>query len=173
MALRFSEKQERVTKMNSFINQSVSVVLANYRGLSVKDVTDLRMLAKKNAVSINIVRNSLAVLAVKDTPFACMEEYFKGPVLMASSTEDLSAPVKLLYNFAKANMSLQIVALSFGDKLWELDNIQKATKLPTKDEAIAQLMSLMQAPVRNLVCALNDIPTRLVRVLAQRAEQIS
>jgi len=161
------EKRRVVAEINSAMNGTVAVVIADYRGLSANDFTALRMRAKSANVSLRVVRNALARRAVRDTRFDCLQEAFKGPVLLGFSNDELSAPAKLFRSFIKENHSLEVKAISLGDELLDADKIDLIAGMPDRNEALAQLLCILKAPMTQLAQALLDIPGQVVRAIEQ------
>lgn len=166
MALKLNDKRVLVEDINKHAAQAMSAVIADYRGLGVSQMTELRAKARSEGVYLKVVRNTLARRAVQETEFECLAESFVGPSLLAFSLTDPGAAARLFKDFAKENEKFDIRALSVGGKVYGKENIDMLAKLPTKDQAISMLMSVMQAPITKLARTLNEVPTKMVRVLA-------
>jgi large subunit ribosomal protein L10 len=134
-------------------------------------MTELRKLARESQVSVRVVRNTLAKLALKGTEFECAESAFKGPSLLAFSMEDPGAAARIFKDFAKANAKFEVKALAVSGQLMGPDQLDVLAKLTTRDQALSMLMSVMQAPATKLVRTLNEVPGKLVRTLAAVREQ--
>ena len=165
MALSYREKEAVVAEVAGVAGSALSAVAAEYRGLSVSQLTELRAKARENGVYVRVVKNSLARLAVKGTEFECMNDRFEGPLMLAFSKEDPGSAARLFRDFAKDNDQLKITLGAVGGDTIEAADIGKLANLPTRDEAIAQLMSVMQAPVAKFVRTLNEVPGKLVRTV--------
>ena len=165
MALTYAEKQAVVAEVANVAAGASSAVAAEYRGLTVSQLTELRAKARESDVYVRVVKNSLARLAVKGTEFECMNERLSGPLMLAFSREDPGAAARLFRDFAKTNEKLQITLGAVGGETIEGADIGKLANLPTRDEALAQLMSVMQAPVTKLARTLNEVPGKLVRTV--------
>lgn len=165
MALSYVEKQAVVAEVADVAGSALSAVAAEYRGLSVSQLTDLRAKARQNGVYVRVVKNSLAKLAVKGTEFECMNDRLSGPLMLAFSQEDPGSAARLFRDFAKENDNLVITVGAVGGETIDAGDIGKLANLPTRDEAIAQLMSVMQAPVAKLARTLNEVPGKLVRTV--------
>jgi len=159
-------KKQIVSEVNDVASGALSAVVAEYRGLTVADMTTLRNKARDNGVYLRVVRNTLAKLAVEGTDFVCMQEAFTGPVICAFSKDEPGSAARLLKEFSKEYESMNVTALSIGGKLLGADQINAVASLPTHDEALAQLMSVMNGPITKLTRTLNDVPGKLVRVVA-------
>lgn len=171
MALRLEDKKAIVANVNETATNALSLVIADARGVNVTDMTALRKLARENQVHLQVVRNTLAKRAIEGTDFECVQEALAGPSIFGFSMEDPGAAARLFKDFAKANESFEIKALSVGGKLLEAGQIDALAKLPTRDEALAQLASVMIAPVTKLVRTLNEVPTKVTRVVSAVAEE--
>lgn len=165
MALSYAEKQAVVAEVADVAGSALSAVAAEYRGLSVSQLTDLRAKARENGVYVRVVKNTLARLAVKGTEFECMNDRLSGPLMLAFSKEDPGSAARLFRDFAKENDQLVITVGAVGGETIDAGDIGKLANLPTRDEAIAQLMSVMQAPVAKLARTLNEVPGKLVRTV--------
>ena len=165
MALTQAEKRAVVAEVAEVAATAHSAVAAEYRGLTVDKLTDLRVEARKTGVYVRVVKNSLARRAVEGTEFECMQESLSGPLMLALSTEDPGSAARLFRDFAKDNDDFKVTLGAVGGETLDASEIGKLANLPTRDEAIAQLMSVMQAPVAKLVRTLNEVPGKLVRTV--------
>lgn len=165
MALTYAEKQAVVAEVADVAGSALSAVAAEYRGLSVGKLTDLRAKARENGVYVRVVKNSLAKRAIQGTEFECMQDHLSGPLVLAFSKEDPGAAARLFRDFAKENDQLKITLGAVGGETIEAADIGKLANLPTRDEALAQLMSVMQAPITKFVQTLNEVPGKFVRTL--------
>ena len=165
MALTQAEKRAVVAEVAEVAATAHSAVAAEYRGLTVDKLTDLRAEARKTGVYVRVVKNSLARRAVEGTEFECMQESLSGPLMLAFSTEDPGSAARLFRDFAKDNDDFKVTLGAVGGETLDASEIGKLANLPTRDEAIAQLMSVMQAPVAKLVRTLNEVPGKLVRTV--------
>lgn len=171
MALNLEAKKEIVSEVADVASEAHSAVAADYRGLSVADMNQLRVQARSAGVYLRVVRNTLAKRAVEGTEFDCMKSSLVGPLVLAFGQNEPSAPARLLKDFAKENDGLEVKFFSVGGELHDGKNIDVLAKLPTRDEAIAQLMSVMQAPIAKFVRTLAEPQAKLVRTLAAIRDQ--
>lgn len=171
MALRLDEKQAIVAEVNQAAGVALSAVVSDYRGLTVSQMTDLRVKARQSGVYLKVVRNTLARRAVAGTEYECLNEAFTGPTMLAFSQEDPGAAARLLKDYARENEALKVRALSVGGVVYGAEDIDRLAKLPTRDEALALLMAVMQAPITKLVRTFNDVPGRVVRAFAAVRDQ--
>ncbi len=165
MALTYAEKQAVVAEVAEVAGSALSAVAAEYRGLSVSQLTALRATARDSGVYVRVVKNSLARLAVKGTEFECMNDRLSGPLMLAFSKEDPGAAARLFRDFAKTNDKLVITLGAVGGETIEAGDIGKLANLPTRDEALSLLMAVMQAPVTKLARTLKEVPGKLVRTV--------
>ncbi len=171
MPIGLKEKQAIVAEVNETASNALSAVLADYRGVSVSDMTALRKTAREQNVHVQVIRNTLAKRAFEGTEFECLSEALLGPNIVAFSLEDPGAGARVFKDFAKENDEFDIKALSVGGKLLPAEQIDALAKLPTRDEALALLMATMMAPANKLARTLNDIPGRVTRVVAAVRDQ--
>ncbi len=166
MALRLEDKKAIVAEVADVAAKALSAIAADYRGLTVTEMTDLRAKARKNGVYLRVVRNTLAKRALENTGFACMQNSLVGSVFLAFSQEDPGAVARLLKDAIRDYEKLTICALALGGKLLSIGDIEAVAKLPTRDQALAILMSVMQAPVTKLVRTIAEPYAMLVRTVA-------
>lgn len=166
MTLRLEQKKEIVASVSDIANRSMTLVAADYRGLTVGDMTALRSQARKAGVNLLVARNTLVRRALKDTQFECVNESLVGPILLAFAGEELSAGARLIRDFAKTNDKLVVKVVSIGGKLLDGKQLDSIAKLPTRDEAIAKLLGVLQAPIAKFVQTLAAPQSKLVRTLA-------
>lgn len=166
MVLKIEDKKSIVNEVAQVAKQALSLVAAQYSGLTVVQLTELRRLAREKNVYIRVVRNTLARRALEGTQFDCMQPELIGPLLLAFSQEDPGAAARLFRDFAKQNEKLKVTALAIESKLLPPEHLNSLANLPTRNEAIAQLMSVMKAPITKLVQTMAGPHTKLVRTLA-------
>ena len=171
MALRLEDKKAFVKEVNAVAGDSVTAVAAEYRGLSVAEMTALRKEARDAGVYMRVVKNTLARRAVEGTEFECMQDTLKGPILLAFAKEDPGAAARVIKNFAKENQHLQAVSLSAGGQLMPGSDLAMLADLPTLDQARAMLLGVFVAPMSQLVRTLAEPPAMLARTLSARGEQ--
>ena len=165
MALTLEEKKAVVAEVSDVAGKAFSAVASEYRGLTVEQVTELRVKARESGVYLRVVKNTLARRAIQGTEFECMQDHLSGPLVLAFSKEDPGAAARLFREFAKENDQLKITLGAVGGETIEAADIGKLANLPTRDEALAQLMSVMQAPITKFVQTLNEVPGKFVRTL--------
>jgi large subunit ribosomal protein L10 len=171
MALRLEDKKALVKEVNAVAGDSVTAVAAEYRGLSVAEMTELRKEARNAGVYLRVVKNTLARRAVEGTDFECMQDTLKGPILLAFAKDDPGAAARVIRDFAKGHKALQAVSLSAGGQVLPGSDLSMLAELPTLDQARAMLLGVMMAPMSQLVRTLAEPPAMLARTLSARSEQ--
>lgn len=166
MALSLAEKQAIVAEVAVVAKDAHSAVVAEYAGLESNDMNELRAKARAGGVYLRVVKNSLAKRAIEGTDYECLSETLVGPMIIAFSQEDPGCAARVLKDYAKGNDKLVIKALSVSGQLLAASELDRLANLPTKDQAISMLMSVMQAPVAKLARTLNEVPGKLVRTVA-------
>ena len=171
MALALEDKKAIVAEVSEAAQSALSAVIADYRGLSVGQMTELRKQAREGGVYLKVVRNTLARRAVEGTDFECLQNELVGPTVLAFSQEDPGAAARLMKDFAKENAELEVKALSISGQVLGAEQIDVLAKMPTLDQARAMLMSVMIAPVTKLARTLNEFPGSITRVMAAVADE--
>jgi large subunit ribosomal protein L10 len=171
VALDLAAKKAVVEEVNEVASKAISAVVADYRGLTVNQMTQLRAAARKSGVYLRVVRNTLTRRAFEKTEFACLSDFLVGPLFVALSLESPSDAARLLKEYTKSFEKLEIKALSVGGKVYGADQLEAVASLPTKDEAIAKLMYVMKAPIEKFVRTLAAPHTKLVRTVAAVKDQ--
>jgi len=171
MVLKLEDKKAIVSEVAGVAKQAVALIAAEYSGLTVGQLTQLRKSARQSGVYLRVVRNTLARRALDGTQFACIREKLTGPLVLAFSQEDPGSAARLIKEFAKDNEKLKVMALAIDNQLLAPEGLHKLASLPTRDEAIAQLMSVMLAPVTKLVRTLAEPHAMLVRTIAAVRDQ--
>ena len=165
MGLNLEQKQAVVGEIAAQLGKAQSVIVAEYRGLDVGAVTDLRSRARKAGLYLRVLKNTLARRAVKGTPFEKLSEQMVGP-LMYGISQDPVAGAKVLQAFAKENEKFVIRGGAMPNQLMSVTEVKALAALPSRDELLAKLVGTLQAPVVKLVRTLNEVPGKFVRTLA-------
>lgn len=171
MALHMEAKQAIVAEVNAVAGSAQSAVAAEYRGLTVAEMTELRSVARSAQVYMKVVKNTLARRAVEGTSFECMKDSLKGPLVLAFSRDDPGAAARVVRQFAKDHDKLVPVALSLGGELLAVIDLDRVAELPTLDEARAMLLAMLLAPASQLVRTLAEPSAMLARVLGARSRE--
>ncbi len=162
MALNLAQKKEVVAELADVAAKAHSMVASEYIGLSVAQLTELRKKARQGGVYVRVAKNTLVSRAVDGTDYACVKDTLTGPLLYAFSTEDPGAAGRLIKEFAKANDKLQPKLVAVGGKAYPGTHVDVLASLPTRDQALSMLLSVLVQPA-----------TMLVRVLAEPASQVA
>ena len=165
MSLSIDQKKAVVSEVTQTLSAAQAAVLAEYRGLTVAQITELRGEARNLGVDVRVVKNTLARRSVAGSDFECLTDHFTGPLLISSS-EDPVAVAKVVSKFAKQNDDLKITVGAMNGDLLDSAAIQALAKLPSRDELLATLVGTMAAPMTKLVQTLNEVPSKFVRTLA-------
>ena len=171
MALRLEDKKTLVKEVSAIAEESVTAVAAEYRGLTVAEMTALRKEARNAGVYMRVVKNTLARRAVAGTDFECMQDTLKGPILLAFAKDDPGAAARVIKDFAKEHEALKAVSLSAGGQLLPASDLARLADLPTLDQARAMLLGVLIAPMTKLVRTLAEPPAMLARTLSARADK--
>lgn len=166
MALGLEAKKQIVAEVNEVATEALSVAVAEYRGMEVHELTDLRNKARESGVELRVIRNTLARRAVAGTKFEAMQSVFSGPLIYGFSIEAPGGAARLFKDFIKTNDKLKVTALSTGEGVLGPDRLDAVASLPTRDEALAQVLATFKAPITKFVQTVNEVPSKFVRVLA-------
>jgi len=166
LPLNLEQKKEIVAEVAEVAANAFSAVAAEYRGLTVDEMTLLRKEARNNGVYLRVIKNSLARRAVEDTEFSCMQEGMTGPLILAFSQEDPGCAARVIKDFAKNHDKLVVKMVSIGGKMLAASELETLAKMPTYDQAVSMLMSVMLAPIEKLTRTMNEVPGKLVRTVA-------
>lgn len=165
MGLNLSEKQAVVTEISAEVAKAAVIVVAEYRGLEVGNITQLRKQAREAGVYLRVLKNTLARRAVEGTPFAVLADKLVGPLIYGISADPVAA-AKVLNGFAKDNDKLVVKAGAMANYLMDVNGVKALATMPSREELLARLLGTMQAPVAQFVRTLNEVPTKFVRALA-------
>jgi len=171
VALSLEEKKAVVSEVAEVAAVAHSAVAAEYCGLTVEQMTALRVKARDGGVYLRVVKNSLAKRAVEGTDFECMQDGLIGPLLLAFSREEPGAAARLIKDFSKAHDKLVPKLVAFGGNMLAATDLDRLASMPTRDQAISLLMSVMKAPTEKLVRTLNEVPGKLTRTVAAIRDQ--
>ncbi len=171
MSLTLQQKQAVVSEVRDVVANAQTAVAAEYIGLSVAQMTELRSKAREQGVYLRVVKNTLARRAVEGTDFECLKDTLTGPLLLVFSGEDPGAGARLVRDFSKTNEKLVTRAVAFAGELRPAEDLGKLASMPTLDEARAKFLSVLKAPQTKLVRTLAEPGGQLVRVLAAYRDQ--
>lgn len=171
MSLNLEQKQAVVAEVAEVASRAFSAVAAEYRGLTVAEMTELRAKAREAGVYLRVVKNTLARRAFDGTDFECMSDSLVGPLVLAFSQEDPGSAARLVRDFAKSNDKLVAKVIAISGELVDAAQIDRVANLPTRDEALSQLMAVMKAPIEKFVRTLNEPTAKMVRTFAALRDQ--
>ena len=166
MALTLEQKQQVVAEVSEVAANAYSAVAAEYHGIGVAKLTKLREQARDKGVVLKVVKNTLAKRAFEGTNFESMSDRMTGPLLLAFSMEDLGSAARVVFDFSKETKALETKLVSVGGVDDGPEELERVSKLPTRDEALSILMATMNAPVTKLVQTMNAVPGKFVRTVA-------
>ena len=166
MALNFEQKQAVVAEVAEVANKALAAVAAEYRGLTVEEMTEFRVKAREGGVFVKVAKNTLVRRAVEGTEYECMQDALTGPLLLAFSMDDPGAAARLVKDYAKDHDKLIAKLVAVGGTLYDASELERLSKLPTYEQAIAMLMGVMKAPIEKFVRTLAEPQGKLVRTLA-------
>jgi large subunit ribosomal protein L10 len=166
MSLTLDQKKAVVEEVAKMAASAHSAIAAEYRGLTVGEMTELRAKARNEGVYLRVVKNNLARRAVQGTDFECMSDGFVGPLVLAFSQEDPGSAARVMKDFAKGHDKLVVKLVSIGGQLLAASDVDRLASMPTREQAISMLMATMRAPFDKLARTLNEVPGKLVRTVA-------
>ena len=170
MGLNLEEKQAVVAEIGAQVAQAQAIVVAEYRGLGVAAMTDLRKKARGSGVYLRVLKNTLARRAVAQTPFAGLSEKMVGPLAYGICSDPVKV-AKVLHEFAKGNDKFVIKAGALANLVMSPKDVANLATMPSREELIAKLLGTMQAPIATFVRTLNEVPGRFVRTVAAVRDQ--
>lgn len=166
MPLNLQQKQAVVTEVADVASTAHSVIAAEYQGLTVAEMTELRASARESNVFLKVVKNTLARRAFDGTDYDCMGDSLSGQLVFAFSLEEPGSAARVIKDFAGKNDKLVVKLVAFNGELLDPSEIKRLASLPTRDQAISLLMAVMKAPVEKLTRTINEVPGKLVRTVA-------
>ncbi|MDB4042430.1 50S ribosomal protein L10 [Methylophilaceae bacterium] len=170
MSLNLEEKKAVVAEVSKQIENAQSLILAEYRGVGVGEMTNLRAEARESGVYLKVLKNSLVKRAIEDTPFSSLSEDMVGPLVFGIS-EDPVAAAKVLSDFADKNDLFVIKSGAMPNEKMDVSAVKALASLPSRDELLAKLLGTMQAPITKFVRTLNEVPSKFARGLAAVRDQ--
>jgi large subunit ribosomal protein L10 len=171
MALNLEDKKALVAEVAAVASKAQSVVAAEYRGLTVGQMTELRAKARKQGVYMRVVKNTLARKALAGTSFEAVGPRLKGPLVLAFSKDDPGAAARVVKDFAKAHEKLVATLVSLGGQVLPGGELEKVASLPTREQALSMLLGVLKAPVSKLVGTLAAPAAKLARTVAAVGDQ--
>src|SRR5688572_33499865 len=166
MPLNLEDKKALVQEVSEIAAKAQSVVAAEYRGITVSQMTDLRAKARGQGVYMRVVKNTLARKALAGTSFEPIGPKLKGPLVLAFSKDDPGAAARVVKDFAKANDKLVPTLVSLGGEVLSAKELDKVASMPTRAQALSQLLGVLKAPIQKLVGTIAAPNQKLVRTIA-------
>lgn len=170
MSLNLEEKKAVVAEVSEQVSKAQSIILAEYRGMEVGDMTKLRAQARNSGVYLRVLKNTLVRRAVDGTAFSGLSAQMVGPLVFGISTDPVAA-AKVLNDFAKSNDKFVIKAGAMPNQVMDANGVKALASMPSREELLSKLLGTMQAPVAKFVRTLNEVPTSFVRGLAAVRDQ--
>jgi large subunit ribosomal protein L10 len=170
LSLNIEDKKEVVAEVSERLAKAQTIVLAEYRGLPVEDITVLRREARASGVYLRVLKNTLARRAVKGTPFEKLADQMVGPLAYGISDDPVAA-AKVLHAYAKKNDKLVIKGGAMPNYVMTSKEVGNLATMPGREELLATLLGTMQAPIAKFVQTLNEVPSKFVRTVAALRDQ--
>jgi large subunit ribosomal protein L10 len=165
MPLNLAQKQKMVREVQGYLQKAISIVAADYRGLTSAEVARFRAKARVAGVMIKVVRNSLVQIALTDTSYAGLSDKLVGPIILGFAQNEPGAGAKVFRDFAKENENLKVVAVALDGNVYGAEQLEAIASMPSRDEALGQLLGVLQAPIAKFVRTLSAPVTKLVRTI--------
>ncbi|MEC8078050.1 MAG: 50S ribosomal protein L10 [Pseudomonadota bacterium] len=165
MPLNLSQKQELVKEMSAVLNDAEVVLTADYSGLTANELNELRKTTREAGVFVKLVKNNMLKMALNESQFSSMSDSISGPQIIAVGKEDAGKFAKSIKDFIDQHENLKPSAINYQGKDLDVNELKKLASLPTYEEAISKLLSVMQAPIQKLMGTMNAVPSKLVRTI--------
>jgi len=170
LGLNLEQKQAVVAEVSGELAKAQAVILAEYRSLPVRDMTELRRKARGSGVYLRVLKNTLARRAIADTPFKGLADKMVGPLAYGISSDPVAA-AKVLHEFARGNEKFVIKAGAMPNVVMSAKEVAELARMPSRRELLARLLGTMQAPIAQFVRTLNEVPGKFARALAAVRDQ--
>ena len=171
MSMNIEQKKAIVDEVAKIAGNAPTAIAAEYIGLNVAEMTELRRSARAAGVYLKVVRNTLARRALEGTKFDCMREELTGPLLLAFSNEEPGSAAKIIRDFSKNNEKLVVKLISLDGRLLAASDLERVANIPSLDQARSMLLGLLQAPMGKFLRLLSEPEGKFVRLLAARRDQ--
>ena len=165
MPLNLEQKKDLVKEVSNILADADTILTADYRGLTAIQLGEFRKIARKPGIHIKIVKNNMLKMALKDSEYSSVIEKISGHQILATSSDSPGEFAKLVKDFIDNHENIELKSLAYKGNELDLTEIKKLASLPTYDEAISMLMSIMQAPIQKLMATMVAVPTKMVRTL--------
>lgn len=171
MSLSLDQKKAIVSEVAEIAAEAPSAIAAEYIGLTVAEMTELRKNAREAGIYLKVIRNTLARRAFENSPFECMQEKLTGPLLLAFSNDEPGSAARVMRDFAKDNEKLVVKLVALDGNLLDASDLERLANLPSLEQARSMLLGLLQAPLSKILRVLVEPEAKLARVLAARRDQ--
>ena len=171
MGLNIDAKKAIVEEVANVAAEAPSAIAAEYIGLTVAEMTKLRVAAREAGVYLKVVRNTLARRAFENSNFDCMRDELVGPLVYAFSNEEPGSAARVIRDFTKENDKLVVKLVALDGQLLDASELGRLASMPSQDEARAMLLGLLSAPMGKFVRTVNEVPSQFARVLAAKRDQ--
>jgi large subunit ribosomal protein L10 len=165
MPLNLTQKQDLVKEMTTVLNDAEVVLTADYSGLTANELNELRKSTREAGVFVKLVKNNMLKMALKESQFSSMSENIFGPQIVAVGKEDAGKFAKSIKEFIDKHENLKPKAINYQGQDLDISELQKLASLPTYEEAISKLLSVMQGPIKKLMGTMQAVPGKLVRTI--------
>ncbi|MBL6700890.1 MAG: 50S ribosomal protein L10 [Gammaproteobacteria bacterium] len=165
MPLNLTQKQDLVKEMSAVLNDAEVVLTADYSGLTANELNELRKSTREAGVFVKLVKNNMLKMALKESQFSSMSENIFGPQIVAVGKEDAGKFAKSIKEFIDKHENLKPKAINYQGQDLDISELQKLASLPTYEEAISKLLSVMQGPIKKLMGTMQAVPGKLVRTI--------
>jgi len=171
VSLSLEKKKAIVSEVAGIADTAPSLIAAEYTGLTVAEMTELRKRARESGIYLKVVRNTLARRAFKNTSYECMNDNLVGPMLLAFSNEEPGSAARVIRDFAKENDKLVVKLVALDGRLLDASEIEILANLPSLDQAKSMLLGLLQAPLAKILRVFSEPEAKLARVLTAKRDQ--
>lgn len=166
-------KQDKVSLIREKIDKAQVAIVTEYKGYSVEEITNLRRALQKEGGDYMVTKNTLAKLAIKDTPYEVLAETLRGPIAIAFGFSDQVAPAKALSKFIKDTKKGEIIAAAMDGKLMSAEEAKALATIPSKEEIYAKMLGCVNSPATGIVGSINAVMASLTRAVAAVKDQKS
>jgi large subunit ribosomal protein L10 len=165
MPLNLTQKQDIVKEMTAVLNDADVVLTADYSRLTANELNELRKSTREAGFFVKLVKNNMLKMALKETQFSSMSENIFGPQIVAVGKEDAGKFAKSIKDFIDKHENLKPKAINYQGQDLDISELKKLASLPTYEEAISKLLSVMQGPIKKLMGTMQAVPGKLVRTI--------
>ncbi|HEX9973012.1 MAG TPA: 50S ribosomal protein L10 [bacterium] len=164
-------KEKLVNSLEEKLSSAKGVYLADFMGLNVEEISNLRNLLRRESIEFKVVKNTLVKRSTDKLGLGSLNDYLSGPTAMAFCLADPIAAAKILVDYQKKNEKLKLKAFVLDGQIYDKSRVEEIAKLPSKDQIVAQTLGIISAPLRNIVGVLNSLVTSMVIVLSEIKKQ--